>query len=87
MVGLTSDWEAPGGENPDFAHLAIGDEVILFYDPDNPKDSILGDARAYANSSTFGFLFTTILAPLGFLFAMYRKGWLPISPRKRENHS
>src|ERR1700694_3140043 len=45
-----------GRDNPTFEQLKIGDRVKLYYDPDSPKESILGDPKEHAKSITRGWL-------------------------------
>jgi hypothetical protein len=68
-----------GRGNPEFEQLNIGDVIKVFYDPGNPKESILGDPQSQARSSTTGVLFLVILGPLFLMIGLYAKGWLPIS--------
>jgi len=56
----------------------VGDQVKVFYDPDNPKESILGDPQGQVTSITKGVLFLAIVGPLFALIGLHRKGWLPI---------
>lgn len=67
-----------GRGNPEFEQLSVGDQVKVFYDPDNPKESILGDPQEQATSITRGVLFLAIVGPLFALIGLHRKGWLPI---------
>jgi len=68
-----------GRGNPTFEQLKIGDRVKLYYDPDSPKESILGNAKEHAKSITTGLLFITIIGPLGSILGLYQRGWLPSS--------
>jgi hypothetical protein len=67
-----------GDGNPEFEQLNTGDRVKVFYDPGNPKESILGNPQRQASSKTTGVLFLAIIAPLFSIVGLYRKGWLPI---------
>ena len=65
--------------NPEFDQLNVGDEIKVFYDPDDPAHSILGSAEAQASSITRGVLFLAIAGPLFSMIGLYLKGWLPVS--------
>ena len=67
-----------GGENPTFIQLQPGSEVIVYYDPDNPDLSSLGNPKEHAASRTNGVIFTSFFGSLFSMVSMYRKKWLPI---------
>jgi len=68
-----------GNGNPDFDQLNVGDVIRVFYYPDEPEESILGNPESQARSSTNGVLFLGILGPLFSMIGLYAKGWLPVS--------
>ena len=72
-----------GRGNPEFEQLNTGDRVKVFYDPDNPNESILGDPQEQASSINRGVLFLAVVGPLLTLVLLYHKGWLPISKQAR----
>ncbi len=54
--------------NPPFARLEVGDEVVVYYDPQHPEEAILGDPRAIlnnknSNSDWIGIVVFSIAAP------------------------
>jgi Protein of unknown function (DUF3592) len=69
--------------NPTFEQLNIGDQVNVFYDSDNPSESILGEPEAQATSITIVVLFVAIAFPLLAMIGLYQKGWLPVSKHRR----
>ena len=72
-----------GGDNPQFEHLNVGDRVIVFFNPANPEESILGNAESQAGSITAGVLFLAIVGPAFSMMGLYAKGWLPVRRRGR----
>ena len=60
-----------GRGNPAFERLNIGDSVKVFYDPDDPKVSFLGDPKDQSESNTRGVLFFTLLGPLFSIIGMH----------------
>jgi hypothetical protein len=72
-----------GEGNPEFEQLKVGDSVTVVYNPDNPKESILGNAESQASSIRNGILFLAILGPLFSMTGLYARGWLPVSKRRR----
>ena len=67
-----------GGENPSFDDLKVGDPVTVYYDPNNPDNSFLGDPKRQAASATAGLIFITVFGSLLTMFGLYVKRWLPI---------
>jgi hypothetical protein len=67
-----------GGENPEFEQLEIGTQVNVYYDPQNPSLSFLGNPKQQAESATRGVIFTSLVGSLLSMVGMYLKGWLPI---------
>jgi hypothetical protein len=57
-----------GNVNPSFDRLKIGDSVIVFYDPDTPNNSILGDPQIWfkqeQNSVYYGSLIVATFVSL-----------------------
>ena len=72
-----------GEDSPEFDQLNVGDVVRVFYNPDNPKESILGNPESQARSIRNGILFLAIFGPLISMIGLYTKGWLPGSRRRR----
>lgn len=69
-----------GGENPTFDELQVGAPVSVYYDPDQPDNSFLGNPAEQAASVTTGVGFLAFGGSLLSMIALYRKGWLPIFP-------
>jgi hypothetical protein len=63
--------------NAEFERLNIGDKVKVYYDPNNPQTSFLGDPAEQLSSMIRGGLFITLLGPLAMVSGLYVKGWLP----------
>jgi hypothetical protein len=64
-----------GRGNPNFDQLQIGQQVVVFYMPEHPEESILGYPQLYSQSQYTGILFTTIffpVFPLLMIFALYK---------------
>jgi hypothetical protein len=72
-----------GGVNPPFDRLNIGDRVTVFYNPQDPSESFLGDPKEHVSSLKAGVIFLAVVGPLFSLAGLYAKGWLPISKRGR----
>lgn len=53
-----------GRGNPDFDQIQIGQKVVVFYDSENPENSILGYPQLYQGSEKFGILFCAIFFPI-----------------------
>jgi Protein of unknown function (DUF3592) len=70
-----------GGENPEFEELQIGDPISVYYDPQNPNDSFLGNPREQADSITLGVLFLALVGSTFSIVGLYVKRWLPGSKR------
>lgn len=64
-----------GRGNPNFDQIQIGQQVVVFYDPKSPENSILGYPQLYSRSNYFGVLFSAILFPVFpiiTIYALYR---------------
>ena len=68
-----------GGENPEFEELRIGTNVNIYYDPENPDFSFLGNPHKQAASATAGVIFTSLIGSLLSMLGLYVKGWLPMN--------
>jgi len=66
-----------GGINPEFDQLNVGDPVKVSYDPENPEESFLGNAKEQSDSITRGVLFLAVVGSLASVIGLYAKGWLP----------
>jgi hypothetical protein len=66
-----------GGINRSFDELKPGESVRIFYDPEDPAFSLLGDPKAQFKSMLRGTAFLTLLGPAFCLFSLHVKGWLP----------
>jgi hypothetical protein len=66
-----------GRGNPSFEDLNLGDPVRVYYDPENPNSSLLGNPSQQFASISRGVIFTTLLGPSFCLLGLYIKGWLP----------
>ena len=66
-----------GRGNPRFEDLNVGDPVRVYYDPNNPTTSVLGDATQHLASISRGVVFATLLGPSFCLLGLYAKNWLP----------
>ena len=67
-----------GGENPTFDQLQTGSEVVVYYDPENPDSSFLGNPKEQAADVTTGVVFITFFGSLITMISLYRKKLLPI---------
>lgn len=72
-----------GDPNPEFDQLNVGDTITVFFNPDNPKESFLGNPESQSRSIRNGIVFLAVLGPLFSMTGLYSKGWLPVSPRRR----
>jgi len=54
-----------GRGNPRFSELEIGQSVIVFYDPGNPKSSCMGYPEAHQRVELAGIVFLVAFLPLG----------------------
>jgi Protein of unknown function (DUF3592) len=50
--------------NPAFDKIQIGEQVVVFYDSENPEESILGYPRLYARANNGMALFLAIFLPI-----------------------
>lgn len=66
-----------GRGNPSFEDLNLGDPVRVYYDPKDPRSSLLGDASQQFASISRGVMFATLIGPSFCLLGSYLKGWLP----------
>lgn len=77
-----------GRGNPSFEQLKVGDPVKVYYDPDSPQISFLGDPIEQSASVSKAVIFMTILGPIILVMGLVLKGWLPwITPRSSANPS
>ena len=67
-----------GGENPSFDELKVGDSVIVYYDPEDPNRSFLGNPKSQATSATTGVIFIALVGSVLSIIGLYSKSWLPI---------
>jgi hypothetical protein len=72
-----------GGVNPPFDRLNVGDRVAVFYDPQVPSESFLGDPKGHVSSLKAGVILFAVIGPLFSLLGLYAKGWLPITKQGR----
>jgi hypothetical protein len=71
-----------GGINPGFEQLVIGDKIRVFYNPDDPKESFLGDPKDQLVSTSKGILFLAIVGSTFSMAGLYLKGWPPGTKRE-----
>lgn len=55
---------AAGAGNPSFQEIQIGDDVVVFYNPSNPQESILGNPWEDLGAQYTGIMFSTIVFPI-----------------------
>jgi hypothetical protein len=60
-----------GRGNPNFDQIQIGQEMIVFYDPDIPEKSILGYPQLYSKANYLGVLFSSIFFPFFPMIVIY----------------
>jgi hypothetical protein len=72
-----------GAGNPDFEYLAVGQDVMVFYDPSNPQDSILGYPEQHFSVDIGGVIFVAIVLPLFVMYGLYRKGLFTLLNQKK----
>lgn len=65
-----------GGENHEFDQLRLNDPVVVYYDPDDPNNSFLGNPKRQFESATTGLIFMILFGPAVCMFGLYRSGWL-----------
>jgi hypothetical protein len=53
-----------GRGNPSFGELNVGDSVIVFYDPANPSNSVMGNPQARQQVEMGGIIFLVVFLPL-----------------------
>ena len=68
--GVYSGFGVAGNGNPDFDDISVGDSVTVYYEPDIPNVSFLGDPKYQLSSVTRGVIFITFTIPAFVLFAM-----------------
>ena len=57
--------------NPDFEDISIGQEVIVFYDPQTPEISYLGYPKHHFQVNLVGVVFITLVLPTFMLVPLY----------------
>jgi Protein of unknown function (DUF3592) len=62
-----------GDGNPEFDEIHVGDEVNVYYDPQNPETSFLGNPNHQLQSITRGVVFITVVLPLVIVLALLRR--------------
>jgi hypothetical protein len=67
-----------GFGNPTFHDLAIGDNVIVFYDPLFPENSVLGNPYELLRNELISVLLVVIIFPLVVLYALSKIGVMPM---------
>lgn len=60
-----------GRGNPNFDQIQIGQQIIVYYDSENPEKSILGYPQYYASTNHIGVLFVTIFFPVFPMIVIY----------------
>ena len=65
-----------GSGNPPFRELSIGDVVVVFYDPGNPKSASLGYPQGLYYRNWGGVIFATIVLPIVIVGSLYRMGYI-----------
>jgi hypothetical protein len=58
--------------NPPLERLAVGEKVVIFYDPEDPHDSILGDPAPVLWNETISVLLAATVVPT-FLVIVWRR--------------
>lgn len=64
-----------GSGNPPFRELSIGDSVIVFYEPTQPKSSTLGYPQGLYYRNWGGVIFATVVIPIVIVGGFYRMGF------------
>jgi hypothetical protein len=59
----------PNTPNPPLEQLAIGQPVVVFYDPEKPEDSVRGDPKPILQNETISVLLGATIIPI-FLIAI-----------------
>ena len=59
--------------NPSFDDIAIGQKIIVFYDPENPTSATSGDRRSEGDANAGPIILVTLLAPGFILVQLIRK--------------
>ena len=59
----------PSMPNPPLEQLTIGQPVVVFYDPEKPEDSVLGDPKPILQNETISVLLGATIIPI-FLIAI-----------------
>ena len=72
-----------GRGNPEFDQLEIGSPLKVYYDPNDPGKSLLGNPTEQWNSLTRGVIFLALAGSVLCLAGLYSKGWLPIAKHSR----
>lgn len=49
--------------NPPLDQLRVGQSVVIFYDPEHPEDSVLGDPKPMLKNETISIALAAILVP------------------------
>jgi hypothetical protein len=65
-----------GYGNPSFKDINVGQLVRVFYDPEDPRKSCLGDPTPRVQQTLFGIGFVAVLFPSFSIIALYYKGFL-----------
>ena len=64
--------------NPPLAQLTNGQSVVIFYDPEKPEDSVLGDPKPILQNETISVLLAATIVPTIFITVLLRR----ITPKK-----
>jgi len=67
--------------NPPSEQLGIGQSVVIYYDPEHPQVSVLGDPKGMFYEETFAVMFAALM---GSTFIVLRLAWIE---RKRKKAS
>jgi hypothetical protein len=62
-----------GYGNPDFESIAIGQELVAYYDPADPSHSVLGIPQAYVRTNVQVLIASILIFPAFVIYLAYRR--------------
>ena len=61
------------GPNPPLEQLSVGQVVIVYYDPEQPGESVLGDPKPIFKNETISIALAAVVFPSILVFALARR--------------